>query len=326
MTYLEYKNPIDDRDADIYGTDIYATDICSTDIYATYINATNIYATNIYAADIYATDICAPDIMYKIPWTPRKRDELHHNGRCGHSLTLLLVIVLPASLTGRQCNKVDSCSCKFDDNGAVVNLQPLAKSDGKPLFLDVYGQDGSYYSYNPCVAFNEDDCHSAAFCQRQYANSSAVLLANQKNVNFGYDGHNVQVTYQPDGLGKLVTVSYVCIQHSSPLFRPFGYDNVTRQYNFEVQTECACDNVCYVAPDNGGISTGSVLLIIFFVMVFLYIVVGSVFGKVSKGASGTKVLPHHEFWMEFPGLVRDGYLYTVRCTCCKPAPTTYDQV
>ncbi|XP_013089957.2 cation-dependent mannose-6-phosphate receptor-like [Biomphalaria glabrata] len=226
----------------------------------------------------------------------------------------------------RQCNKIDSCSCKFADNGAVVNLRPLAKSNGASLFKDIYAKDGYYYSYNPCVPFDEEECHSASMCKRLSTNSSVSLVADQNNVNFGPNENGVQLTYLPSGLGNIVTVSFKCVQNSKPLFIPYGFDNVTKQYNFEVETMCACDNACHTAPETGGISTGSILLIIFFVMIFLYLTIGAINGKINGQSSGLQVLPHYEFWVGFPGLVKDGCLFAVRCVCCSTGVTSYDKV
>ncbi|XP_059165047.1 cation-dependent mannose-6-phosphate receptor-like [Physella acuta] len=244
-------------------------------------------------------------------------------------VAVLTLTLAAGQVKPRSCVRQDDCSCRFDDTGAVVNIRPLAKSDGTPLFKDVTGKDGLLYSYNPCVPFTEDQCVHSAVCQREGTNGTAKSLVNQTNAQFGFDGHHVQLTYfsSAGGLLRSAVVSLVClVNQTTPVFTAYGYDEGSKLYNFQLGSQCACENGCYTAPDDGGISAGSVLIIIFFVTVFLYLSLGSVHGCVNKGESGVQVVPHYQFWLGFPGLVKDGCLFVVRCACCQPAPVKYDGV
>ncbi|CAL1535584.1 unnamed protein product [Lymnaea stagnalis] len=243
---------------------------------------------------------------------------------------ILLSSVVLCPVVARECVKVDACSCKYDDDiGAVVNLRPLASSNGNPLFLDHAGKDGAFYSYNPCLPFNEGQCKDSAICKRDGANGTTTSLADQSKVSFHASeaGRKIEVSYpSPSGLGIMSFFTYTCLeQQDPPLFTAFGYDNISRQYHFQVDTKCACDNGCYVAPDSGGLSAGSVLLIVFFVLVFVYLVVGFIHGNVSRSMSGREALPHYDFWVGFPGLVKEGCFFTFRCGS-RTSVQTYDEV
>lgn len=62
-----------------------------------------------------------------------------------------------------------------------------------------------------------------------------------------------------------------------------------------------------------GVSGGDVILIIFFCGVLLpYLVFGALFMKYRRGASGLDLIPNREFWMEVPGLIKDGFMFTIR--------------
>jgi len=81
---------------------------------------------------------------------------------------------------------------------------------------------------------------------------------------------------------------------------------------------------------SGGLSAGSIILIVLFVSLILYIVAGVVWNKKKKGATGKELLPNHEFWFGFPGLVKDGFKYFVSKTCKRgtggSAASDYDSI
>lgn len=53
-----------------------------------------------------------------------------------------------------------------------------------------------------------------------------------------------------------------------------------------------------------GLSTGSVLVIIFFVFTILYFVGGAVALRLLRGAEGRELIPNYDFWVDLPNLVR----------------------
>lgn len=56
--------------------------------------------------------------------------------------------------------------------------------------------------------------------------------------------------------------------------------------------------------ENHSLSTGAVLLITFFSLVFAYVVLGMVVNYFLVGARGIEMLPHLSFWRDFPSLVK----------------------
>jgi len=62
---------------------------------------------------------------------------------------------------------------------------------------------------------------------------------------------------------------------------------------------------------SGKISGGTVFLILLLIGVFLYVLIGSGYNKYKKGTVGVReTCPHSEFWLNFVGYVRDGFLFT----------------
>jgi len=62
-------------------------------------------------------------------------------------------------------------------------------------------------------------------------------------------------------------------------------------------------------PTPGGsasLSSGSILLIVFFIVSAVYLIIGAAFMKVKRNALGSEVIPNKNFWTDLPGLVMDG--------------------
>ncbi|BFY98710.1 hypothetical protein BsWGS_01750 [Bradybaena similaris] len=61
------------------------------------------------------------------------------------------------------------------------------------------------------------------------------------------------------------------------------------------------------------ISIGSLIIIIFFTLLVLYIVLGTVFQVSVMKAQGRERIPNVSLWSTIPGLIRDGFLFTFTC-------------
>jgi hypothetical protein len=58
-----------------------------------------------------------------------------------------------------------------------------------------------------------------------------------------------------------------------------------------------------------GLSTGSVLVILFVVFATLYFVGGAVALRLLRGAEGREMIPNYEFWVDLPSLVKVSILF-----------------
>lgn len=111
----------------------------------------------------------------------------------------------------------------------------------------------------------------------------------------------------PIGPGSVVTsLQYSHIESGDPCQR-----NLTVPYNG------ACGHVAAAAQaPSGGLSVGSVLLILFFLGVFLYLVGGIVINR-RNGAQGWEVIPHLLFWTALPSLVMEGTIFFFKIITCQ---------
>ncbi|XP_077509066.1 uncharacterized protein LOC144120493 [Amblyomma americanum] len=116
----------------------------------------------------------------------------------------------------------------------------------------------------------------------------------------------------PIGPGSLLTnLDYSSIEDKDPCER-----NITVPY----------EGACGTAP-SGGLSTGSVLLILFFVALLIYLVGGILINR-HNGAEGVEMIPHLQFWKELPSLVVEGGVFFVQVVTCQGGGSsrTYDNI
>jgi hypothetical protein len=65
----------------------------------------------------------------------------------------------------------------------------------------------------------------------------------------------------------------------------------------------------------GGISAGSVMLIIIFVGFFVYMVAGILIQKFKFEQEGARIIPNYDFWSDLPFLIKDGFRFLInKCT------------
>ncbi|XP_059161705.1 uncharacterized protein LOC131944860 isoform X2 [Physella acuta] len=99
----------------------------------------------------------------------------------------------------------------------------------------------------------------------------------------------------------------------------FEKEDPTNTYHFTLNTRFACPS----SKSSSGLSVGSILVILFFVFILVYLIGGVLFLKYVRKAQGAEVIPNVEFWKELPSLIKDGVLFT--CRGCK-AETTYEKI
>ncbi|XP_067884520.1 cation-dependent mannose-6-phosphate receptor [Heterodontus francisci] len=84
-------------------------------------------------------------------------------------------------------------------------------------------------------------------------------------------------------------------------------------YLFELDSWTACPTVKH------RLSTGSILLILFVVLVTLYILGGSLYQRLVVRAKGVEQFPNHSFWSELGNLTADGCDFVCRSKPRNPA-------
>ncbi|KAK7465960.1 hypothetical protein BaRGS_00037498 [Batillaria attramentaria] len=213
-----------------------------------------------------------------------------------------------------QCvGRSDGCGCTMDD-GSVIDVSSLGGSGGKPKFENVQGEDQYLYSVDPCQAFTQGTCQDAAVCQVSADKSAFYQAGDASSASWSYDGTNAVVFYESDtDTIRQSFVTYICDREADPpTLRALGEtDPGSATYYFEVRSKCGCLNGCGGGNTaDEGLSPGSILLIVVFVLVFVYLAGGMVFKRTQRQATGAEMVPNIEIWRAVPGLVWAGCGFT----------------
>ncbi|ESO96336.1 hypothetical protein LOTGIDRAFT_174858 [Lottia gigantea] len=215
-----------------------------------------------------------------------------------------------------QCVTIGPCSCEFDDGSGIVDISSLKSlTPGQPKFKDVGAIDMYSYSYNPCEPFTEGDCIDVSSCQISADGMAQYPIGDQSSAAFSYDGTDVQIFYSKfTDVERQTFVTLKCDPSATtPTISAEGEQGAA-QYYFTLTTNCACAGTCASSsPSNEdeGISTGTILCILLLVGGFLYIALGMAFMRTRRQASGAEMIPNRNFWTAIPGLIKDGFMFTI---------------
>ncbi|KAK6166146.1 hypothetical protein SNE40_022909 [Patella caerulea] len=210
------------------------------------------------------------------------------------------------------CVKKSACSC--ENSEGTIDLTPLV---GSPKFKDVQDEAGSYYfSYNPCTKFTESGCTNVAGCQTDMTNFYSI--GTQDSATFKVDATNgLYIEYDATtDVKRTLQVYLKCDQTEEGKLDVKGeFPAGSAIYEMTLTSKYAC------ASGGGGptvtvsvsLSTGSIMVIIFFAVLVVYVIAGISFQRFARKASGKEMAPNYGFWSSMPGLVKDGVLFTVKC-------------
>lgn len=224
----------------------------------------------------------------------------------------LLVLGVVRHVEGANCVKNDACSCTYDDGSGTVDFHELAGTSGPRLF-DQYDNKRQFkYSYNPCNPFTEGSCSNVAVCESTVDASGATSFTTpagtQESATFTDTGGQLKVVYKtrPTEFNYQTTVTLKCDASltGSPKFDIAGAVTFNT-----VEMTMTHASLCAIVEGGGGLSIGSILVIIFFVGIIVYFAAGIVFMVFVKKESGPKIVPNVNFWTALPGYIKDGGLF-----------------
>jgi len=91
---------------------------------------------------------------------------------------------------------------------------------------------------------------------------------------------------------------------------PLYVSELLCSYKFNWVSSAACKLKKPPGGSQIGLSPGSILCIIFFASLFLYLVIGSAYNYRAKEARGVEMVPNIDFWRGLPSLIKDGFTFT----------------
>ncbi|XP_071488332.1 uncharacterized protein [Diadema antillarum] len=226
------------------------------------------------------------------------------------------------------CDSVlgSKCSCRYSNpkTGTIktFNFNALGSKTGEPAFpyQRPTDPDGFEYAYNPCVPFTDQDsteCQDVAACQRSDDGKLHYSLGDPTPKGYTVGTNNdIVITYATDVRTSLVTFHCDATAKTKAVYVVNGETSSDNTYLFTINTCLAClDDVkgCHGSSSGGGggLTVGGILCIIFTVLVVVYIIGGVLFMKFVRGAQGRELVPNYSFWIDLPGLIKDGCMFLV---------------
>lgn len=226
----------------------------------------------------------------------------------------------------------------FTTDEGTIDLSKLAlPASSAPRFKDVAVVQGLTVSWNPCNKWTKPsspsstykDCEDIAVCGTII--SDELDLGKQETAEFNFNTTAKRCVLSFTGKSYPETTqspkTFISLQCDSTeegrlesVGPPENVDD-SAHLSFLLHSKYAC-------PRKSGLSTGSVLIIIFGCVLLVYIVAGVLFNKFHRGASGKEVIPNVNFWMDFPLLVKDGveFSYQFCKKTCGRKRSSYEEI
>jgi len=173
------------------------------------------------------------------------------------------------------------------------------------------------------VIYNLCGSNIAACQQWDPANrngQASLGIANTMSFSYGqqYSGEGgLMVTFTGGTVGNNIArsmeIDFTCQPGAGAGSPTFVTENqVTLKYYFTWSTQFACGSGgTTTGGPTGGLSGGSIFLIIFFVGIVVYFGAGIAYMRFKNHAEGINMIPNLEFWAALPSLVKDGVMFLV---------------
>jgi hypothetical protein len=105
-----------------------------------------------------------------------------------------------------------------------------------------------------------------------------------------------------------LTVSLVCRDSDKDSVN--GRQDDANTYSIILQSRCCCPGKCQYSEDS--LSGGAVFVIILLVLATVYIIGGVIFLRVTRGATGTELIPNRSLWLNILSYAIEGLRYSIQ--------------
>jgi hypothetical protein len=218
------------------------------------------------------------------------------------------------------CEKINPCRCRRQSDGYEINLESLSPKDGSSAFSD-YDPHATTtkYIWNPCFSLTE--------CLGEKDSSLCQLMTSILKQQFQIGTLATAVFKPPTTIGSEARIEYTSISQKDGKLRKSYVDlqcdktsgavdeftskgeNPELVYGFNFRSKVACFQPGQGGGGDGGWSLGDWLLLIFFLAIILYLILGITFNIFYKKSSGVEIVPNVYVWIVVPGLIKEGALF-----------------
>jgi len=212
----------------------------------------------------------------------------------------------------------------------------LTRLNGGAKWLNATLGNVSFF-FHPCSdipygsSTGSDDCMSgSSLCLFNKTTDTYQNLGTVEEGRFLFD--NVKeppiILYKHGNISTAIFLQ--CVYSTQTSFTVVDIEAEKHTYKLKLESKWTCpdlqqttDETALKNSSTDGLSVGSVLVIVFFVFTTLYFVGGAVALKLLRGAEGREMIPNHDFWVDLPNLVSDGFTFVI--TGCQTSPS-YDRI
>lgn len=239
------------------------------------------------------------------------------------SVILFLVVLLyPGSSSLSIQNKCEYSTYENDEveKEAKAKLAPLV---GK-TFKSHDSLDGADYDYTVGICTNpRSDKPDGAVTQSKIKNGKVDMddqatrvIGSLKNVHIMSgtdwvyleyrDGENYGSHCQKEPKRSIIILTCDPNVGDEDAKMVFIHEQTQKSeqcyYLFEMKHQAICPS----GVSSGGLSVGSILVIVFFTVAGVYLLVGFLYSRFILGHKGMAQIPNYEFWQDFGNLTADG--------------------
>lgn len=232
-------------------------------------------------------------------------------------------------------------NCKPTVEGHAYDFTPMTKTGTDTDYQGVNTDPTDSYAYtmNVCAASTTSaaagDCgaNGGFFCQFDQQKTTLVAtvgsITNPPDPQWNQldDGVMLQATngdkcfYQGQQIDRNLEVTFNCAPTPGTTFQIHEDPDQSKcLFIAKIDSAEACGG--------GGISTGTILIILCLSLFFVYCVAGFILMMKKHGKSGKEAIPNIDFWVAFPSNVKAGCSWTITMikTKGKGGGETYDEL
>eukprot|EP00049_Salpingoeca_infusionum_P011644 m.203276 g.203276 ORF g.203276 m.203276 type:complete len:259 (+) comp14989_c1_seq1:28-804(+) len=237
-------------------------------------------------------------------------------------VTLLACTMVATTLAATSvCQNVQTSSMTGTCGGVNFDLSGIVPT--KAGFYELADPAGDYdYYLNPSTplngetmqycTFDADTPPNVGFAQGRLDGGGCyyVGLLDQTTWQFDNSSGTDTITISMTGgkLGRSGIVKVTCDPKQSKPLATAESGAGTTVYTIDITHCSACSSGC-----KGGGSGGTILVAIFFGVLGGYFLFGFVFLKFVQKKEGGEAIPNGTFWGSLPGLIKDGFNFSLSC-------------
>jgi len=198
--------------------------------------------------------------------------------------------------------------CTFQSNGKNYDLSRL-RNDGTDYHIpkDQFPDQGWDIWINVCRGLVNTLCGSSIACQQwdltNPTGHASMGDPTTQTLQGADNGVTLQYTKGTDG--RETEIDFICDTGAGAGTPAYLQEKPQHHYVFSWKSAYACP------VTSGGLSGGSILLIILLCLVVVYLVAGILFNRFKRQLTGIELIPNVTFWTSIPGLVKDGVMFLV---------------